>query len=152
MKNTTVKNNDMVTCHYVGTLDNGDVFDSSRQDDREPFVVKLGENALIHGFESAIIGMKVGDLKTFSIEVNEAYGPHEENLISKVPMNRLPEGVEEGFTLQIMTPDGPALAMVKSIDEDRTIAIIDHNHPLAGQRLTFAVEILETVSTEVVNN
>lgn len=152
MKNTTVSSNDTVTCHYVGTLDNGDVFDSSRVEGREPFTVTLGESALIPGFETAIIGMSIGDSKTFSIEVDEAYGAREEDLIVEVPMDRLPEGVEEGFTLQMMTPQGPALATVSSINEDRTIAKIDHNHPLAGQRLTFAVEILETVSTEVVNN
>jgi|688.fasta_scaffold1008516_1 peptidylprolyl isomerase len=152
MKNTTVNSNDTVTCHYVGTLDNGDVFDSSRVEGREPFTVTLGENALIPGFESAIVGLNIGDTKTFSIEVDEAYGPREEDLIVSVPMDRLPEGVEEGFTLQMMTPQGPALATVASINEDRTVAQIDHNHPLAGQRLTFEVEILDTVSTEVINN
>ena len=152
MKNTTVNSTDTVTCHYVGTLDNGDVFDSSRMEGREPFVVTLGEGALIPGFESSINGMNVGETKTFSIEVDEAYGPREEDLIVEVPMDRLPEGVEEGFTLQMMTPQGPALATVSSINEDRTVAKIDHNHPLAGQRLTFEVEILDTVSTEVVNN
>lgn len=152
MKTKTVNSNDTVTCHYVGTLDNGDVFDSSRVEGREPFTVTLGENALIPGFESAIVGLSVGDTKTFSIEVDEAYGPREEDLIIEVPMDRLPEETEVGVTLQMMTPQGPALATVASINEDRTVAKIDHNHPLAGQRLTFEVEILDTVSTEVVNN
>ena len=57
-------------------------------------------------------------------------------------MERLPEGTEVGTQLQLMTPQGPMVAKVASISEDNQTAMIDHNHPLAGQQLTFELELV----------
>jgi FKBP-type peptidyl-prolyl cis-trans isomerase 2 len=84
--------------------------------------------------------MNVGDVKKVVIESDDAYGPRVEELCFNVPVDRLPEGVTEGTALQVMTPQGPAIAKVVKIEEGN--AIVDHNHQLAGQRLTFEIEVI----------
>lgn len=138
-----VKTGDTVKVHYTGTLNNGEVFDSSKVEGREPFSFKIGEQSVIPGFENGIIGMAVGETKKINISVEEAYGERDERLLFEAPMERLPEGVEVGSQLQVMTPMGPQLAKVTAISEESKTAMIDHNHPLAGQELNFEVEVLE---------
>ena len=138
-----VKTGDTVKVHYTGTLDSGEVFDSSKVNGREPFSFKIGEQSVIPGFENGIIGMTVGETKKINISVEEAYGDRDERLVFPAPMDKLPEGVEVGTQLQVMTPMGPQLAKVASINEEDNTVLIDHNHPLAGQVLNFEVEVLE---------
>jgi peptidylprolyl isomerase len=145
-----VKTGDTVTVHYTGTLDNGDLFDSSKMDGREPFSFEIGSNSVIPGFEEGVIGMTVGESKTIAIPMENAYGPYDENLVMPAPMERLPEGTEVGTQLQLMTPQGPMVAKVTSISEDKQTAMIDHNHPLAGQQLTFELELMGITATETV--
>jgi peptidylprolyl isomerase len=138
---STVKNGDTVKVHYTGTLDSGEVFDSSKMEGREPFSFKIGEQSVIPGFENGIVGMTVGETKTINIPVDEAYGERDEKLLFEAPIERLPQGIEVGTKLQVMTPMGPQLAEVTSIGEN--VAMIDHNHPLAGKALNFEIEVLE---------
>ncbi len=148
-----IENGDIVTVHYTGSLDNGDVFDNSLEDGREPMTITVGEGMLIPGFENALIGMVETEAKTIAITSNEAYGDRDETFVMPVPMDRLPEGVEVGTTLQIMTPEGPAFANITSLDEENKIATVDHNHPLAGENLNFFIQIVKVEkSAEVVNN
>lgn len=138
-----VKTGDTVTVHYTGTLDSGDLFDTSKMEGREPFSFEIGVNAVIPGFEEGVIGMVVGESKTITIPAENAYGPYDEKLIMPAPMGKLPEGTVVGSQLQLMTPQGPMITTVSSISEDKQTAMIDHNHPLAGQQLIFELELIE---------
>jgi peptidylprolyl isomerase len=142
---STVKNGDTVQVHYTGTLDDGTVFDSSKVEGREPIQFQIGAGQLIPGFENGVLGMSVGDSKKIVIESEDAYGEYVEELCFTVPLGNLPEGVQEGTTLQVMTPNGPALAKVVEINE--TEAKVDHNHMLAGERLTFDIEVVNIEET-----
>jgi peptidylprolyl isomerase len=142
-----IKNGDTVTVHYTGTLDDGNVFDSSRVEGREPFTFQVGAGQVIPGFESGIIGAAAGETKKIVIESTDAYGDRDENLIFEVEVARLPAGIETGSQLQLMTPQGPMIAVVSEISENGQMAKIDHNHPLAGQRLNFELEILNVETT-----
>ncbi len=79
---STVEQGRTVVLHYTGTLADGTVFDSSRE--RSPMEVRIGASQIIPGFESGIMGMKVGESRTFTIAPENAYGEHDENLCHRV--------------------------------------------------------------------
>ena len=136
-----VQNGDTVTVNYTGRLVDGTVFDSSLNEGREPLVVKLGEGNLIKGFENGLIDMIVGDKKTVEIEVEEAYGVYNDYMIQEVPKEQMPGDVEVGTPLQASTQMGVVNFIVKEVKED--IVVLDANHPLAGEKLIFDLEVLE---------
>ena len=133
---------DTVRVHYTGTLEDGTIFDSSRE--RDPLEFTLGEGQLIPGFEEAVKGMQVGQVKTAAIPVEEAYGPHRDELVMVVERDQLPEGMEPGIgeRLQMQQAEGRA-AVVVVTDVSETSITIDANHPLAGKDLTFEIELVE---------
>lgn len=128
-----------VKVHYTGRLDDENVFDTSV--DKEPLEFVVGEGMLIPGFENSVIGLNLGDKKTIELESEEAYGPIREELINSVPVERLPEGVQVGSMLQAMTDQGPINVVVVELGEAE--AVVDANHPLAGKKLIFDLEIVE---------
>jgi len=133
---------DTVRLHYPGRLDDGTVFDTS--EGREPLEFTLGSGQVIPGFEKAVEGMEAGEEKTFTIPADEAYGPHQEDLVLKVPREHLPEGLEPqvGQMLQMQTADGQVFQVkVMEVAEDHMV--LDANHPLAGQDLTFDIEVVD---------
>src|SRR5690606_29382686 len=137
-----VQGNETVKLHYTGKLDNGQVFDSSLE--REPLEVKLGEGRLIPGFEKGLVDMKVNEKKTITIPKEEAYGEVLQELFQKVPIENLPTEIkpEVGMGLVTQNPDGSERQLrVSDVKED--FIIVDANHPLAGQDLTFELEVLE---------
>jgi FKBP-type peptidyl-prolyl cis-trans isomerase 2 len=129
-----------VVVNYTGKLTDGSVFDSSLLEGREPLNAKLGEGQLIPGFETGLIGMMVGDKKTVEIDPREAYGERNEELILDVVKTNVPENVEVGMLLQTFGPEGPALVKVLEIKDESVV--IDANHPLAGEKLIFELEVM----------
>lgn len=130
-----VQRGDIVTVRYVGRLDDGEIFDSSREAG-EPFSFRAGVGEVIEGFDEAVLGLAVGETKTFRLEPEEAYGERDEDLVIQVPAQGAPEGLEVGDRVRL----GQTPATVVAITEE-TITL-DANHPLAGQALTFEVELL----------
>jgi len=133
---------DTVKVHYTGTLEDGTVFDTSVE--REPLEFTLGQGQLIPGFEQAVIGMKIGDLKTINIPADQAYGPYRDDLILVIERDQLPEDLdpEVGQQLQMIQADGSSITVI-IIEISETTATIDANHPLAGKDLTFEIELIE---------
>ncbi|WP_445956479.1 FKBP-type peptidyl-prolyl cis-trans isomerase [Yeosuana sp.] len=139
-----VKENDTVKVHYTGKLINGQIFDSSLE--REPLEVNLGQGMLIPGFEKAIIDMKVNEKKTVNIVKEEAYGDVKEELFHEVKKEQLPQDMtpEVGMGLASENPDGTENQFrIAAVNEDHII--VDGNHPLAGQDLTFDLELIEII-------
>ena len=136
------KKGDTVSVHYKGTLDDGTIFDSSEGGD--PISFTLGDGQVIPGFEEAIEGMSVGDEKTQTIESEDAYGPHRDELVFRVPRAQMPDSsdVEVGDMLRLGFPDGTSAA-VQVADMDGESLTLDANHPLAGKDLTFELRLVE---------
>jgi FKBP-type peptidyl-prolyl cis-trans isomerase 2 len=138
-----VKENDTIKVHYTGKLtESGQVFDSSLE--REPLEFTLGQGMLIPGFEKGVIDMKVNEKKTIEIPKDEAYGDKQDQLFQKVSKEQLPEEIkpEVGMGLVSKNPDGTERQLrVAAVNDDHII--VDANHPLAGQDLTFEVEVME---------
>lgn len=137
-----VKENDTVKVHYTGKLSNGQIFDSSLE--REPLEITLGQGMLIPGFEKGMVNMKVSEKKTINIPFAEAYGDVKKELFQEVTKDQLPPEMapEVGMGLASKNPDGSEMQFrVAEVHENHII--IDANHPLAGQDLTFDLELVE---------
>lgn len=135
-----VKNGDTISVNYTGKLEDGSVFDSSLGEGREPLVVKIGEGMLIPGFESQLIGMMIGEKKTIEIESEDAYGDIKPELIIEIAKSQLPETIEVGQQLESSGPMGAFIVTVTEIKEETVM--IDANHPLAGKKLIFDLELI----------
>ncbi len=137
----TIAEGTHVQVHYTGKLDNGEIFDSSR--DREPLEVNIGQGQLISGFEKALVGMAVNEKKAFRLTPEEAYGQRNEEAIHTFSRAEIPPEleVEEGQMVAVSTPEGQQIPakIVRADDESVTI---DLNHPLAGETLNFEVEVV----------
>ena len=136
------KNGDTVKVYYTGTLEDGTVFDSSKE--RDPLQFTLGKGQLIKGFEEAVIGMSVGETKSVRIPSDEAYGSHREDLLLKFNKSDFPPDIEPkgGLVINLVSPDGRnLLATITEISGDSVT--LDANHPLAGKDLTFNIDLVE---------
>ena len=136
-----IETNSSVTVNYTGRLEDGSIFDSSVVEGREPLIVTLGQGQLIKGFESGLYDMSVGDKKTVEIEVEDAYGNYNDFMVQEVPKEQMPGEVQVGMQLQADTQMGLVQFIVKDVKEDTVI--LDANHPLAGKKLIFDLEVLE---------
>jgi FKBP-type peptidyl-prolyl cis-trans isomerase SlpA len=135
-----IKNGDTVSVNYTGKLEDGTIFDSSLVEGREPLNAVLGQGQLISGFEKGLLEMSVGEKKTVEIEHTEAYGEIIKEMIIEVAKNQVPENIEVGHMLQGNGPMGPVNVKVVEIKDD--VVIIDGNHPLAGKKLIFDLEVM----------
>ncbi|MBM1104532.1 peptidylprolyl isomerase [Aurantibacter crassamenti] len=143
-----VKENNTVKVNYTGKLSDGQVFDSS--EGKEPLEFTLGQGQLIPGFEKGLIDMKLNEKKTITIAKEEAYGDVVEDLIKEVEKTQLPEDLkpEVGMGLVSTTPEGQEMNLrVVEVKEDSIL--IDGNHPLAGQELTFDLEVVAISDTQI---
>jgi peptidylprolyl isomerase len=137
---TEAKLGDKVRLHYEGSLEDGSVFDSSR--DREPVELVLGRGAFIPGFENAVVGMTAGDTKEISIDPEEAYGSYRKDLLFIVEKSKVPAHVKPqvGMELRFRSSKGTFYFIVRDVAEDTVT--LDANHRLAGKVLNFEVELL----------
>ena len=138
------KNGDTVKVHYTGKLNNGDVFDSSV--DADPLQFTTGTKQMIPAFEEAIIDMEPGEKKTIEISADDAYGQPREDMTQTVEQGMLPAEIELKVGLQLTTqdPNGqPFVVTVTKFDDENVT--LDGNHPLAGEDLTFDVELVAIV-------
>ncbi|MCW3135256.1 MAG: peptidylprolyl isomerase [Methanophagales archaeon] len=138
------KPGDTVKVHYTGKLEDGTVFDTST--DRDPLQFTIGERKIIPGFEQAVVGMNPGESKTIKVPMDEAYGPHREEMVMVVDRNQLPVDLipEVGQQLQSRQPDGQTM-VVTVIGVSESSVTVDANHPLAGKDLTFDILLVEIV-------
>jgi len=138
------KPGDTVRMHYTGSLADGTEFDSSAG--RDPLEFQLGSGQIIPGLDAGVTGMEVGATKTVVIEPSDAYGDRDPARVQAVPREQIPDHipVEPGTQLQMQTPDGQTMPVMVA-EADQSQVTLDANHPLAGQQLTFDVELVEIV-------
>ena len=129
------QDNDTVEVHYHGTLDNGEVFDSSRE--RDPFSFVVGTGQVISGFDQAVRQLNVGEKITVRLEPEEAYGHRRDDFVVELPISLLQAGLELGDSVVF---ENGARGVITEITGDTFT--VDANHWLAGEALTFEIELL----------
>tara|TARA_B100000530_G_scaffold239034_1_gene155625 strand:+ start:501 stop:1052 length:552 start_codon:yes stop_codon:yes gene_type:complete len=137
-----VQNGQNVQVHYKGTLKDGTVFDDSyRRGTAVEF--QVGSKQLLRGFSNTVVGMQVGEKRSVTLAPDDAYGTRDPMLLRTVPKTEFGPDFEfiEGGTVQGTGPTGqPFLAKFEEVrDED---VVLDLNHPLAGEELTFEIELM----------
>ena len=130
-----VQNGSAVRIHFTGTLDDNSIFDQTKKG--QPFQFTVGGEDVIRGLSEGMVGMKVGEKKNVRVRPEDAYGLHNENLLKTVARSSLPQEIEVGTYLA--GPDGLKWRAKEVGEEEVTL---DGNHPLAGQALTFFVELV----------
>lgn len=135
-----ITNGSSVSVNYTGRLEDGTIFDTSLHEGRTPLTATLGQGQLIPGFENGLMGMAVGEKKTIEIEPSDAYGEVNEGMIQEVPLSQVPENVKVGDMLQGQNERGSFQVSVKEVKENSVV--LDMNHPLAGKKLIFDLEIV----------
>ncbi len=128
---------DSVAVHYVGTLDDGTEFDASRPRGATLDFV-IGSGGMIAGFDQGVRGMAVGEVKTIRIEPADAYGVVNPDLIEEIDVSLVPPGTKVGDPL--VDPNTGRTIRVVAVEEGTVT--IDRNHELAGQALTFEIEMV----------
>ncbi len=145
-----VKPGDNVQVDYTGKLENGTVFDTSREDVAKqadvyvngrtytPLTFKAEAGKMIKGFDKGVIGMKVGEEKTITIPPEEAYGEYDKSKILAIPIEELNLTEPPKTGQKISTNYG----LVTIIEVNKTHAMIDFNHELAGKTLIFDIKVV----------
>jgi len=163
---TQAKKGDRVRIDYTGKLDDGTVFDSTIEgpdcgsDDCDtdehasgdcgcgceygPRELTVGAVELFPQIDDALVGMSPGETKTFTIPALDGFGEYDEEKVFTVPRSDLPDDLD---------PDvGDELVLSNEDDEELGVAVVevtgdsitfDANHPLAGEDLTFEVQLIE---------
>jgi peptidylprolyl isomerase len=137
-----IENGNVIKMHYEAKI--GDrVIDTSRKGD--PLEFKVGVGYVIQGLDEALVGLETGEKKTVVVPPEKAYGKRNAGFTTKMPRNKSNEpekGIKEGNIIRYKTEDGAVkVATVTKVEEDSVT--LDLNHPLAGQTLTFDLEIVD---------
>jgi peptidylprolyl isomerase len=130
-----------VSVEYTGTLQNGEVFDTSKE--RSPLEVHMGAGQMIAGFEKALRGMALNEKKTFTLISEEAYGERDESLTQEFARKDVPPEIDPrvGRTVALTAANGQRIpAQISQVTDEKIT--LDLNHPLAGESLTFEVEVV----------
>lgn len=136
-----VERSKFVSVEYKGTLENGEVFDTS--EGAEPMEVMVGGGQVIQGFEDELVGMELNEKKSFTVEPDQAYGYRDENQLHTFSREEVPPDVnpEIGDVIGLQAPDGQQIpATIAEADSEKIV--VDLNHPLAGKKLNFEIEVV----------
>jgi FKBP-type peptidyl-prolyl cis-trans isomerase SlyD len=137
---TLIANSSVVTLDYQLKDDKGNTLDSSKENG--PMVYIQGGEDVLQGIEDAVHGLSINDEVTITIPADQAYGEYDESKLASVPISAFSglDNIYPGLTLQEETASGPVLVTIKEITDQ--LVQVDANHPLAGQNLTFDLQVV----------
>lgn len=130
-----------VTLHFAIKLEDGQVVDSNFNDDPATFTV--GDGNLLEGFEKALFGLEEGMKQTLKILPEDGFGMPNPSNVQNIPRSSF-DGMEleQGLVISFADAGNGELPGVIAEFDDKMVSV-DFNHPLAGKKLDFEVEILK---------
>ena len=141
-----VQKGDRVKVEYIGTFEDGEVFDTSEKHGK-PLEFVVGAGQMIKGFDAAVVGMENNEEKEIMLQPEDAYGEANPQLIKKLPRDQFPKDHEpkEGMMLMLKASNGQQMtAVIKEVAEKEIT--LDLNHPMAGKTLKFKIRVVDVTS------
>lgn len=141
---STVENQKVVSFHYTLTNNDGEVLDTSRDEDGSPMAYLHGSGQIVPGLEKAMEGKTTGDAFKATIAPEDGYGERQGDGPQSVDRSNFPPeaDIQEGMMFVAEMPDGQqAPVWVVGVEGDNVL--LDSNHPLAGETLHFDVEVTD---------
>ena len=136
------KKGDKITIHFTVKTEDGQVVESS--DGKDPQTFQVGDRNLLPGLNKSLLGLKKGEKKTITIPPNEGFGQKKEDLVREAPKTIIKGDVKgtEGEVVELSSKDGERyLATIQEVKKDTIV--LDLNHPLAGETLTFEIQVVD---------
>lgn len=141
----TIKSDSEVMMHFSIRLADGSAVDSSKVDDK-PAKFVMGDGSLTANFERCLLGLTEGQSETFTLPPEDAFGLPNPDNVHHLELSKFSKEVpaEVGTIITFTQPDGSELpGVIREVVADSVT--VDFNHPLAGQILTFDVDVLEVL-------
>ena len=163
----TAKKGDKVRINYIGTLEDGSVFDTTIKEaggcedddcgcgdegcddegcgcETGPMQLTIGEEDFFSQVEDALVGMAPGEKKTVTIPAEDAFGEYDEEEVFSISREQLTGDIvpEVGMELELTGDDDEPVEVTVVEVTDDTLTV-DANHPLAGEDITYEIELLE---------
>jgi FKBP-type peptidyl-prolyl cis-trans isomerase SlyD len=141
VSSTAIQKDAVVTIHYRLTLDDGSIADESFGG--EPLVYLHGHGNLVPGLETMLLGKAAGDKLDAVVAARDGYGEFDPGAESSLPRSAFPPNVSLQPGMMFHTEDrhgNPQPLWVKAVEADKVH--VSGNHPLAGQRLNFKIEVM----------
>jgi len=153
----TISPGDTVTLEYVGRLQDGEVFDTS---DRvlaqqeglleensgrvyKPLTVDIGDDSVIPGLQEALVGMEKGEQATVTIPPEQAYGTHTDERLGEYDRAAFEEMLGDRELTEGVKVEADSGLDGRVVDIGEETVTVDFNHELAGEHLTFEIEVIE---------
>lgn len=127
--------------HYTIKLKDGKTVGSSRGG--QPLSFTVGRGKVFKALELGIIGMKTGDMRTFEIAPEDAYGIRDESRVMRLDRSKVDSNMElqKGRVMQYRSETQEVVNLLIRDLDDQTVTV-DGNHPLAGETLTCTVHLV----------
>lgn len=142
-ENLVVADDLVVSLDYTLTLSDGEIYDSSSE--TGPLEFLQGQGQIIPGLEEALYGMAVGDEKDVVVTPDYAYGEYDPEAIQTLPREIFPPEmeIEPGMAIDLYDEDADEEIEAYVAEVQRDAVVVDFNHPLAGETLSFHVKVVD---------
>lgn len=139
---TTIKADSTILVHITMKLSDGSAADSTKVNNK-PAKIIMGDQSISAAFEAQLLGMAVGTSKEFSLEAVDAFGESNPDNIHYMDIDKFSAEVpaKVGNIITFSQPGGELPGMIKEVNGSSVT--IDFNHPLAGQPVTFIIDLVE---------
>lgn len=134
---TMIEDGSDVAFEYTLSLDDGSVVESNIGN--EALSYTQGQQQILPALESELEGLKAGDEKKVTLAAVDAYGTLQDDAFREVPLENIPQDARTEGTM-LSSPGYEGSIRVHEV-RDETV-VLDFNHPLAGQSLTFDIRII----------
>lgn len=146
MKHQCIAENSEVLMHFSIRLADGSAVDSTKVDNK-PAKFIMGDGSLTPAFEACLLGLRKGQSETFTLAPESAFGLPNPDNIHHLELSKFSQDVpaEIGTIISFTQANGEEIpGIIREVVADSVT--VDFNHPLAGQTLTFEVDVLEVLS------